>query len=36
MGGPGGAEGPGGCLWRIGELGGGGLIFFFKAEMSTK
>ena len=20
----GGAEGPGGCLWRIGDLGGGG------------
>ena len=32
----GGAEGPGGCLQRIGEFGGGGLNFFFGAEMSTK
>ena len=31
------AEGPGGCLQRFGEFGeGGGLIFFFGAEMSTK
>ena len=30
-----GAEGPGGCLRRIGELGGG-LNIFFGAEMSTK
>ena len=34
---PGGAEGPGGCLWRIGEFGGGGAkFFFFGAETSTK
>ena len=26
--GGGGAEGPGGCLWRIGELGEGGQFFF--------
>ena len=32
-----GAEGPGGCLRRIGELGGGRAnFFFFGAEMSTK
>ena len=31
-----GAEGPGGCLRRIGELGGGGLNIFFRTEMSTK
>ena len=35
--GGGGAEGPGGCLRRIGELGWGGAKFFFcGAEMSTK
>ena len=32
----GGAEGPAGCLWRIGEWGGGLNIFFFGAEMSIK
>ena len=32
----GGAEGPGGCLRRIGESGRGGPNFFFRAEMSTK
>ena len=32
-----GAEGPGGCLQRIGEFFlGGGLIFFFGAKTSTK
>ena len=31
-----GAEGPGGCLRRIGKLGGGGQNIFFGAEMSTK
>ena len=34
-----GAEGPGGCLRRIGDFGGGGeakYFFFFGAEMSTK
>ena len=31
----GGAEGPGGCLQRIGEFLGGG-PFFWGAEMSTK
>ena len=25
----GGAEGPGGCLWQIGEFGGGGAKYFF-------
>ena len=36
-GGSSGAEGPGGCLQRIGELqGGGAKFFFFGAEMSTK
>ena len=30
-------EEPGGCLWRIGEFGGGGgLNIFFGAETSTK
>ena len=33
---PGGAEGPGGCLRRIGEFGRGGQNIFFGAEMSTK
>ena len=35
---PGGAEGLGGCLRRIGEIFGGGeaKYFFFGAEMSTK
>ena len=33
---PAGAEGPGGCLRRIGEFGGGGLNIFFGAETSTK
>ena len=28
----GGAEGPGGCLQRIGEWGGGGLNFFFRGR----
>ena len=32
----GGAEGPGGSLRRIGELGAGGLNIFFGAEMPTK
>ena len=30
------AEGPGGCLRRIGELGGGAKYFSFRAEMCTK
>ena len=30
--GGGGAEGPGGCLWRIGESGGGGLDIFFRGR----
>ena len=35
--GEGGAEGSGGCLRRIGELGGGGgLNVFFVAELATK
>ena len=33
---PGGAEGPGGCLRRTGEFGGGGLNIFFGAETSAK
>ena len=30
------AEGPGGCLRRIGQLEGGANFFFFGAETSTK
>ena len=31
-----GSEGPGGCLRRIWDLGGGAKYFFLGAEMSTK
>ena len=29
-------EGLGGCLWRVGEFGGGALIFFFRGRNVTK
>ena len=32
----GGVEGPGGCLRRIGEFGGGGVNIFLGPEKSTK